>query len=41
MSHQKRRDEAAWKSRKHSQNPHGKIKSLAQYASEYDAEQGK
>jgi hypothetical protein len=38
MSQQKRRQEAAWKSRKQSQHPHGEIKSLKQLAGEYDAE---
>ncbi|UJF32772.1 DUF6254 family protein [Paenibacillus hexagrammi] len=34
MSHQKRRQEAAWKSRKQEQHPHGKIKSFAELANE-------
>ncbi|MFI2855896.1 DUF6254 family protein [Paenibacillus sp. JSM ZJ436] len=34
MSQQKRRAEAAWKSRKQDQHPHGKIKSLKELASE-------
>ncbi|MDQ0892421.1 hypothetical protein QFZ81_007509 [Paenibacillus sp. V4I9] len=41
MSHSKRRDEAAWKSRKQAHNPHGKVKSLEEFASEYEAEQKK
>jgi hypothetical protein len=41
MSQSKRREEAAWKSRKHSQKPHGQIKSLVKYADEYDAERSK
>lgn len=41
MSHSKRRDEAAWKSRKQARHPHGKVKSLAEFANEYDAEQNK
>lgn len=38
MSKQKRREEAAWKSRKQEQHPHGEIKSLKELSSEYDAE---
>jgi len=38
MSQQKRRKEAAWKSRKQEQHPHGKIKSLKEISNEYDAE---
>lgn len=38
MSHQKRREEAAWKSRKQDQKPHGKVKSLEQLSEKYDAE---
>ncbi|MFC0216176.1 DUF6254 family protein [Paenibacillus chartarius] len=38
MSHQKRREEAAWKSRKQQQHPHGKIKSLHELSQEYDAD---
>jgi hypothetical protein len=41
MSHSKRRDEAAWKSRKQAGHPHGKVKSLAEFASEYEAEHKK
>jgi hypothetical protein len=37
MSHQKRRQEAAWKSRKQQPHPHGKIKSLQELSHEYDA----
>ncbi|WP_433921275.1 DUF6254 family protein [Paenibacillus taichungensis] len=36
MALQKKRQEAAWKSRKEEQHPHGKIKSLKQLSSEYD-----
>ncbi|WP_240344036.1 DUF6254 family protein [Paenibacillus sp. SYP-B3998] len=36
MSHQKRRQEAAWKSRKHSQYPHGKVKSFEELSNESD-----
>jgi hypothetical protein len=36
MAHQKRRNEAAWKSRKQDQHPHGKIKSLKELSGEYD-----
>lgn len=39
MSHPKSREEAAWKSRKQNQKPHGKIKSLEQLSEEYDAGQ--
>lgn len=38
MSHQKRRQEAAWKSRKQAQHPHGKIKSPHEYAEDYEAQ---
>lgn len=38
MSQQKNRKEAAWKSRKQEQHPHGKIKSLKELSSEYGAE---
>lgn len=38
MSKQKRREEAAWKSRKQAQHPHGEIKSLKELSGEYDAE---
>lgn len=38
MSQQKQRKEAGWKSRKQDQQPHGKIKSLKELSSEYDAE---
>lgn len=38
MSQQKQRKEAGWKSRKQDQHPHGKIKSLKELSSEYDAE---
>lgn len=39
MSHSKRRQEAAWKSRKQAGHPpHGKVKALAEFAREYDAE---
>ncbi|WP_438447322.1 DUF6254 family protein [Gorillibacterium sp. sgz5001074] len=38
MSQQKRRREAAWKSRKQEQHPHGEIKSLKELSNEYDAE---
>lgn len=38
MAQQKRRQEAAWKSRKQEVHPHGKIKSLKELSSEYDAE---
>ncbi|WP_229522506.1 DUF6254 family protein [Paenibacillus monticola] len=38
MSRQKRRKEAAWKSRKQDQHPHGEIKSLKKLSSEYGAE---
>ena len=41
MSHSKRREEAAWKGRKQAQHPHGKVKALAEFASEYDAEKQK
>lgn len=41
MSHSKRRDEAAWKSRKQAQHPHGKVKALEEFASEYEAEHKK
>ncbi|WP_435922411.1 DUF6254 family protein [Paenibacillus sp. DYY-L-2] len=41
MSQQKRRQEAAWKSRKQEQQPHGEIKSLKQLSDEYDAQRGK
>ena len=34
MSHQKNRREAAWKSRKQEQHPHGKIKSLKELSDE-------
>lgn len=34
MSHQKNRREAAWKSRKQEQHPHGKIKSLKELSNE-------
>lgn len=34
MTHQKRRKEAAWKSRKQEQHPHGKIKSFKELSSE-------
>ncbi|WP_229753324.1 DUF6254 family protein [Paenibacillus segetis] len=34
MAHQKRRKEAAWKSRKQQQHPHDKIKSLKELSSE-------
>ncbi|WP_019535405.1 DUF6254 family protein [Paenibacillus ginsengihumi] len=37
MSTSKRRRENAWKIRKQTQQPHGKIKALAEYAEEYDA----
>ncbi|WP_234414418.1 DUF6254 family protein [Paenibacillus sp. CAA11] len=37
MTQQKRRREAAWKSRKQEQHSHGKIKSLKELSSEYDA----
>lgn len=36
MSHQKNRREAAWKSRKQEQHPHGKIKSLKELSDEAD-----
>jgi hypothetical protein len=36
MTQQKRRKDAAWKSRKQEQHPHGKIKSLKALSSEYD-----
>ncbi|MCC3259318.1 MULTISPECIES: DUF6254 family protein [Paenibacillus] len=36
MAHQKRRKEAAWKSRKQEQHPHGKIKSLKELSSEQE-----
>jgi hypothetical protein len=36
MSQQKRRKEAATKSRKQKQHPHGKVKSLEQLANESD-----
>ncbi|MGN7759982.1 MULTISPECIES: DUF6254 family protein [Paenibacillus] len=36
MAHQMRRKEAAWKSRKQEQHPHGKIKSLKVLSSEYE-----
>ncbi|MHA6528803.1 DUF6254 family protein [Paenibacillus sp. BAC0078] len=36
MAHQKRRNEAAWKSRKQAQHPHGKIKPLKELSSEYE-----
>lgn len=39
MSQQKRREEAAWKSRKQQQNSHGKIKSLEKLSEEFDAQQ--
>ncbi|MCP1309324.1 DUF6254 family protein [Paenibacillus tyrfis] len=39
MSHSKRRKENQWKIRKQTQQPHGKIKSLAAYSDEYDAQQ--
>ncbi|WP_222708654.1 DUF6254 family protein [Paenibacillus sp. N3.4] len=32
MSQSKSREEAAWKSRKQNQHPHGKVKSLAEIA---------
>lgn len=35
MADQKRRKEAAWKSRKQAQHSHGKIKSLKEISSEY------
>ncbi|WP_281885916.1 DUF6254 family protein [Paenibacillus sp. YYML68] len=38
MSHPKNRRENEWKIRKQSQHPHGKVKSLAQYSDEYDAQ---
>ncbi|WP_222430005.1 DUF6254 family protein [Paenibacillus cremeus] len=38
MSRQKRREENAWKIRKQTHKPHGKIKSLSEYADEYDAQ---
>jgi len=38
MSHSKRREENAWKIRKQTQRPHGKVKSLDEYANEYDAQ---
>lgn len=41
MSHAKRREENQWKIRKQNQQPHGKIKSLAQYSAEYDTEHPK
>ncbi|WP_244163123.1 DUF6254 family protein [Paenibacillus pectinilyticus] len=42
MSHSKRREEAAWKGRKQAQHPpHGKVKALAEFASEYEAENKK
>ncbi|WMT43184.1 DUF6254 family protein [Paenibacillus sp. D2_2] len=34
MAHQKRRKEAAWKSRKQEHHPHGKIKSFKELSSE-------
>ena len=34
MADQKKRKEAAWKSRKQEQHPHGKIKSLKELSSE-------
>lgn len=34
MAHQKRRKEAAWKSRKEEQHPHGKVKSLKELSTE-------
>ncbi|WP_246362996.1 DUF6254 family protein [Paenibacillus alba] len=34
MSHSKRREESAWKSRKQAVHPHGKVKSLAELANE-------
>lgn len=34
MARQKRRQVAAWKSRKQEQHPHGKIKSLKELSSE-------
>ncbi|WP_232381130.1 DUF6254 family protein [Paenibacillus tianjinensis] len=36
MTHQLKRREDAWKSRKQDQHPHGKIKSLKTLSSEYD-----
>ncbi|MCL6658531.1 MULTISPECIES: DUF6254 family protein [Paenibacillus] len=36
MADQKKRKEAAWKSRKQEQHPHGKIKSLKELSSEYE-----
>ncbi|MFK0524466.1 DUF6254 family protein [Paenibacillus illinoisensis] len=36
MARQKKRQEAAWKSRKQEQHPHGKIRSLKEISSEYD-----
>ncbi|WP_425415835.1 DUF6254 family protein [Paenibacillus tianmuensis] len=37
--HSKHRKENQWKIRKQTQQPHGKIKSLAAYSDEYDAQQ--
>ncbi|MGO4527899.1 DUF6254 family protein [Paenibacillus sp. 2TAF8] len=36
MARQKKRQEAAWKSRKQEQHPHGKIRSLKEISSEYE-----
>ncbi|MEY8745921.1 DUF6254 family protein [Bacillales bacterium AN1005] len=36
MARLKKRQEAAWKSRKQEQHPHGKIRSLKEISSEYD-----
>ncbi|MEK8126478.1 DUF6254 family protein [Paenibacillus filicis] len=38
MSHSKRRQENEWKIRKQSPHPHGKIKAIAEYSDEYDAQ---
>ncbi|MEI7025185.1 DUF6254 family protein [Paenibacillus sp. y28] len=38
MSHAKRREESAWKSRKQNQKPHGKVKSLHELAEEGEAQ---
>ncbi|WP_240647647.1 DUF6254 family protein [Paenibacillus nanensis] len=41
MTTSKRRRENAWHQRKHSQRPHGKIKSMDELAAEYDQEHSK
>lgn len=41
MTSSKRRRVNAWHQRKHTQRPHGKIKSIEEFAAEYDQEHTK